>query len=52
MEHLIKERILADVKNLKNVKQKSFKDKLTQRKKNFLNDLGIGYGSNHSSDLH
>ena len=49
MEHLIKERILADVKNLKNVKQKSFKDKLTQRKKNFLNDLGIGYGSNHSS---
>ena len=49
MEHLIKEGIMVDVKNLKKVKQKSFKDKLTQRKKNFLIDLGIGYGSNHSS---
>ena len=49
MEHLIKRGIMVDVKNLKNVGNKSFKDKLTQKKKDFLNDLGIGYGSSNSS---
>ena len=49
MEHLIKKGIMVDVKNLKNVGNKSFKDKLTQKKKDFLNDLGIGYGSSNSS---
>ena len=50
MEHLIKEGIMVDVKNLKKVKKKTLKDKLTQRKKNFLNDLGVWYGSNPSSN--
>ena len=49
MEHLIKKGIMVDVKNLKNVGNKSFKDKLTQKKKDFLNELGIGYGSSNSS---
>ena len=49
MEHLIKRGIMVDVKNLKNVGNKSFKDKLTQKKKDFLNELGIGYGSSTSS---
>ena len=49
MEHLIKKGIMVDVKNLKNDGNKSFKDKLTQKKKDFLNDLGIGYGSSNSS---
>ena len=40
---------MVDVKNLKNVGNKSFKDKLTQKKKDFLNELGIGYGSSTSS---
>ena len=49
MEHLIKEGIMADVKNLKKLRKKTMEDKLTQKKKNFLNDLGIRYGSAHSS---
>ena len=49
MENLIKKGILVDIKNLKKVKNKTLKDKLTQKKKDFLYDLGIGYGSVNSS---
>ena len=49
MENLIKKGVLADIKNIKKVKKKTLKDKLTQKKKDFLYDLGIGYGSVNSS---
>ena len=49
MENLIKKGLLVDIKNLKTVKKKTLKDRLTQKKKDFLYDLGIGYGSINSS---
>ena len=50
MEHLIKKGLMVDIQSLKNIKKKSHKDKLTQKKKDFLNELGIGYGSINSSE--
>ena len=41
MESLIKKGIIAEIKDLQKPKRETFKEKLTQKKKSFLEDIGI-----------